>query len=62
MREEDFRAELRYRMSLSAARAMHRDGLITAAEYRDIDGLLLERHRPPVGTLLAGRPFRDPRG
>jgi len=55
--EKEFRAELRYRMSLSVARAMLEGGVITEEEYRQIDTILLEKHRPALGTLLAGKPL-----
>ena len=37
MSEGEFRAEMRYRMSLSVARAMLEEGAITEEEYREID-------------------------
>ena len=57
MSEKEFRAELRYRMSLSVARAMLEKGVITEEEYRQIDTILLEKHRPTLGTLLSGKPL-----
>ena len=58
MGEQEFRAELRYRMSLAVARAMLEEGAITGEEYRQIDTMLLEKHRPVLGTLLAGKPLQ----
>lgn len=55
MSEREFRAELRYRMSLSVARSMLENGLISLEEYRQIDTILLKKHRPVLGTLLAGK-------
>ena len=55
MSEKEFRAELRYRMSLSVARAMLEEGAITKEEYSEIDTILLQKHRPILGTLLAGK-------
>lgn len=57
MSDEEFRAELRYRMSLSAARTMLEKGIISKEEFSEIDAVLLEKHRPVVGTLLAGKPL-----
>lgn len=57
MNEKEFRAELRYRMSLSVAKAMLEEGVITKEEYRQIDTILLEKHRPTLGTLLSGKPL-----
>ncbi len=58
MSEKEFRAELRYRMSLSVARAMLEEGAITEEEYREIDTILLKIHRPILGTLLVGKPLQ----
>ncbi len=55
MGEKEFCAELRYRMSLSVARALLEDGVIGEEEYREIDAILLKRHHPVLGTLLAGK-------
>lgn len=57
MSEKEFRAELRYRMSLSVARALLEEGAISEEEYREIDTILLQKHRPILGTLLAGKPL-----
>ena len=57
MSEKEFRAELRYRMSLSVARSMLEEGAITKEEYSEIDTILLEKYRPTLGTLLAGKPL-----
>ncbi len=58
MSEGEFRAELRYRMSLSVARSMLEEGTITEEEYREIDTILIKKHRPILGTLLAGKPLQ----
>lgn len=55
MSEGEFRTELRYRMSLAVARAMLEEGAITKEEYSEIDTILLQKHRPILGTLLAGK-------
>ena len=57
MSEKEFRAELRYRMSLSVAGAMLKEGVITEDEYLEIDTILLQKYRPTLGTLLAGKPL-----
>jgi hypothetical protein len=54
--EQEFRTELHYRMSLSVAKAMRREGLISDAELLKIDAFLLEKYQPLLGTLLAGKP------
>ena len=58
MSEGEFRAELRYRMSLAVARAMLEEGTITEEEYSEIDTILLQKHQPILGTLLAGKPLQ----
>ena len=58
MNDGDFRAELRYRMSLAVARAMLEEGAITEEEYLEIDTILLQKHQPILGTLLAGKPLQ----
>lgn len=58
MSEKEFRAELRCRMSLSVARSLLEEGTITEEEYSEIDTILLKRHGPILGTLLAGKPLQ----
>jgi len=58
MSEGEFRAELRYRMSLAVARSLLEEGAITEEEYSEIDTILLKKHRPILGTLLAGKPLQ----
>ena len=53
--EEQFRAERLYRMSLSIAKTMLKKGIITKDEYLEIDTILLQKYRPTLGTLLAGK-------
>ena len=57
MSEEQFRAERLYRMSLSIAKTMLKKGIITKDEYLEIDSILLQKYRPTLGTLLAGKPL-----
>ncbi len=62
MSEQEFRTGLRYRMSLSVAKSMLEKSLISQEEYHQIDTILLRKHRPVLGTLLAekaltSRPF-----
>ena len=58
MSEKEFRAELRYRMSLSVARSLLEEGAITEEEYSEIDTILLKKHCPILSTLLAGKPLQ----
>lgn len=57
MSEEQFRAERLYRMSLSIAKTMLKKWIITKDEYLEIDTILLQKYRPTLGTLLAGKPL-----
>lgn len=57
MSEEQFRAERLYQMSLSIAKTMLKKGIITKDEYLEIDTILLQKYRPTLGTLLAGKPL-----
>lgn len=55
--KRDFQPELMYRMALSVAKAMLKKGIISREEYSEIDTILLEKYRPTLGTLLAGKPL-----
>jgi len=55
--KEKFRAERIYLMSLSVARSMLKKGVISEEEFMQIDAILLEKYRPILGTLLAGKPL-----
>ena len=57
MSKEQFRAERLYLMSLSVAKSMLKKGVISEDEYLEIDTILLEKYRPTLGTLLAGKPL-----
>lgn len=57
MSEEQFRVERLYRMSLSIAKTMLKKVIITKDEYSEIDTILLQKYRPTLGTLLAGKPL-----
>ena len=46
-----------YRISLSVAKSMLEKGIISKEEYSEIDTILLEKYRPALGTLLAGKPL-----
>ncbi len=55
MDEKQFRAEKMYGASLFVAKSMLKKGVISKEEYEKIDTLLLEKYRPMVGALLAGK-------
>ena len=52
MSDEGFLREARYQASLSIAKVMLRRGLISREEFGKIDGFLLEKYHPPLGTLF----------
>ena len=52
MTNEQFEREMRYRVSMAAAKNMLRKGLITQAEHDAFDSLMTEKHRPMIGGLL----------
>ena len=53
MTKEQFDRESRYRVALSLAKAMVREGLISEEEYSIIDTKLVDRFRPFFGGLCA---------
>ncbi|MDE6890404.1 MAG: hypothetical protein K2P50_01255 [Lachnospiraceae bacterium] len=55
MNKEQFRAEKLYRMSLSVAKSMLDEGIISEDELGNIDEMLLQKYRPVLGMLLSGR-------
>lgn len=57
MSKGEFESELMYCMSLSVAKSMLKKGLVTEDEYRQIDTILIKKHRPLLGTLLSENPL-----
>lgn len=53
MRKEQYRADMLYQVSLSVAKTMREQGLITADEYDEMDAMLLEKYQPYLGRLLS---------
>lgn len=53
MSDEHFQREARYQASLSIAKAMLRQGLISRYEFEKIEGFLLDKYRPVLGSLFA---------
>lgn len=58
MDKEQFRAEKLYQMSLSIAESMLEKGILSKEEFTEIDTILLQKYRPILGTLLAGKPLQ----
>lgn len=57
MDKGQFRAEKLYRISLSLAETMLEKGILSREEFSEIDTMLLQKYRPILGTLLAGKPL-----
>lgn len=53
MSKEDFKNEKLYQTTMSMARKMLSEGLITEEEYCRIDTIFLEKYRPVFGTLFS---------
>ena len=53
MGNDSFDSESAYQVSLAIAGALLRSGLLTAGEFARARTLLLEKHHPPIGLLLA---------
>lgn len=51
MSEKQMHDEKLYQATMSMARRMLEDGLISEEEYRQIDTIFLEKYRPVFGTL-----------
>ena len=48
----DFQSELMYQATMSIARKMLNEGLMTEEEYRQIDTMFREKYQPKFGTLF----------
>ena len=48
--------ELMYQMTMSVARRMFSEGLMTEDEYRQIDTMFREKYQPKIGTLFVDLP------
>ena len=53
MRKDEFRNEKLYQTTMSIARTMLKEGIISEEEYRRIDTIFLEKYRPVFGTLFS---------
>ena len=51
MTPEQFEREKNYRVSLTIAKAMLAQRLISDLEYRKINSILLDKYRPPLGSI-----------
>ena len=53
MTNEQFERERRYRVAISVAAAMLKQGLVTEDEYHMINKRMIEKYRPFFGGLVA---------
>ena len=53
MTHEQFDREKNYRVALTIAKSMFKQGLITDLEYRQIDTLLIGKYSPVIGGLCS---------
>ena len=53
MTNEQFECERRYRVAISVAVVMLKQGLLTEDEYRIINDRMIEKYRPFFGGLVA---------
>ena len=51
MTPEQFEREKNYRVSLTIAKALLAQGLISALDYKKIDSILLDKCHPPLGSI-----------
>ena len=55
MNKDEFKRETKYESRMAVARTMLKNGLITEEEYCQIDTIFLEKYRPLLGSLRAGK-------
>ena len=53
MNKDEGRREIMYQMTMSAARKMIAEGLLTKAEYRDFDSRMKKKYKPILGELFS---------
>lgn len=53
MSKEEFKNEKLYQTTMSMAKKMLADGIISEEEYRQIDTIFLEKYHPVFGTLFS---------
>ena len=57
MSKEELQTEKMYQISLSIAKSMLAQGVISEESYCVLRDKLLEKYRPILGTLLSGNPW-----
>lgn len=56
---ENLQNELMYQTTMSIARKMFNEGLITKDEYRQIDTIFRDKYEPKLGTLFVDLPVEQ---
>lgn len=51
----DWNNEFQYQITMSLVRKLSRDGIIYDDECKKIDTIMLNKYKPVLGTLLAGK-------
>ena len=57
MSDQEFNREMRYQAAVQIADTLLKKGAISEEEYHQIKTKLLEKYRPTLSTLLAGKPL-----
>lgn len=57
MGKEEIQNEKMYQISISIAKSMFSQGVISQESYCILQDKLLEKYRPILGTLLSGKPL-----
>lgn len=55
MDKADFEREMQYRLTMLYVKQLKNNGIITDAEYRRIDTIMLKKHHPIIAALLSGK-------
>ncbi|MGF7146281.1 hypothetical protein HNQ56_004748 [Anaerotaenia torta] len=53
MSEDQFRNEKLYQTTMSVARSMLENGMISEEDYHEFDTIMLKKYRPIFGTLFS---------
>jgi len=52
-------SEMMYQVTMSIARKMVAEGLVSKEEYRQIDTIFREKYQPKLGTLFVDLPYEQ---
>ena len=55
MTKEAFQREKMYQATMGMVRRMRSEGLISQAEYGQMEQIFLEKYKPLIGTVYAGK-------